>query len=125
MTTHVGVDLLHIAELDLLARRAWFLRFLFSAEELDALATADSARLTGWFAAKEAVLKVLRSGLSGPVPPAQIVLRCHGTDGVSVELRGAASTRARLLGISQVHVCIARNQAFVIAVALGTGQQGL
>ncbi|MEU8415980.1 4'-phosphopantetheinyl transferase superfamily protein [Amycolatopsis japonica] len=119
MTTLVGVDALRVAELDLLARRGWFLKFLFSQEEIDDLATAGSVCLACRFAAKEAVLKMLRTCLSGSVPPAQIVLR-SGAGATSVELRGAASERARALGIERVDVSISCERGLVIAVALGT-----
>ncbi|MEV6908157.1 4'-phosphopantetheinyl transferase superfamily protein [Amycolatopsis sp. NPDC051071] len=120
MTTLVGVDTLRVAELDLLARRGWFLKFLFSQEEIDDLATADSACLACRFAAKEAVLKVLRTCLSGPVPPDRIVIRCHGSGTASVELRGVAAERAKELGIDRVDVSISCDRGLVIAVALGT-----
>ncbi|MFI7117495.1 holo-ACP synthase [Amycolatopsis sp. NPDC049868] len=120
MTTLVGVDALRVAELDLLARRGWFLKFLFSQEEIDDLATADSACLACRFAAKEAVLKMLRTCLSGSVPPAQIVIRSSGAGATSVELRGTAADRARALGIERVDVSISCARGLVIAVALGT-----
>ncbi|KFZ76519.1 hypothetical protein ED92_41880 [Amycolatopsis sp. MJM2582] len=120
MTTLVGVDALRVAELDLLARRGWFLKFLFSPEEIDELATAGSVCLACRFAAKEAVLKMLRTCLSGSVPPAQIVIRRSGAGATSVELRGAASERARTLGIARVDVSISCERGLVIAVALGT-----
>ncbi|RSN29124.1 DNA-binding protein [Amycolatopsis sp. WAC 04169] len=120
MTTLVGVDALRVAELDLLARRGWFLKFLFSQEEIDELATAGSICLACRFAAKEAVLKMLRTCLSGSVPPAQIVIRRSGERATSVELRGVAAERARALGIDRVDVSISCERGLVIAVALGT-----
>ncbi|GAB3845551.1 hypothetical protein GCM10029963_24010 [Micromonospora andamanensis] len=69
----LGIDLVALDELDRLLRRGWFLRYFFAAEELaQAEALGDSRRreyLVGRFAAKEAVLKVLGTGLFEGSPP--------------------------------------------------------
>lgn len=119
----VGVDVLYIDELDALLQRPWFRRFVYADVERDVAEELPAGRrrefLAGRFAAKEAVLKVLRTGLFEGVPPRQIaILRASG-GAPRVRLDGDAGRRARDLGIAQVTVSIAHKRDMVVAAALG------
>ncbi|GAB3981105.1 4'-phosphopantetheinyl transferase superfamily protein [Plantactinospora veratri] len=63
----LGIDLMSVDELDRLTRRAWFIRYAFADAELAHADRLSGERrrefLAGRFAAKEAVLKVLGTGL--------------------------------------------------------------
>jgi holo-[acyl-carrier protein] synthase len=119
----IGVDLLQENELNRLLDRPWFRTYVFAAEEL---ALADSfgeerARefLAGRFAGKEAVLKVIGTGIGAGVSPRQVaILRADG--GVPlVRLSGAAARRAQERGIGTINVSITHKKGTVVAAALG------
>ncbi|ARQ68465.1 holo-ACP synthase [Streptomyces marincola] len=119
----VGVDVLEQGELARLLGRPWFRRHVYAPEEL---AVADSFGqeraaefLTGRFAAKEAVLKVLGTGIGRGVTWRQVaVLRAAG-GAPAVHLSGAAALGAARLGIAEVRVSVAHKKGLVVAVALG------
>ncbi|MEU3520608.1 4'-phosphopantetheinyl transferase superfamily protein [Streptomyces sp. NPDC006654] len=71
-----GVDLLRAGELDCLVERDWFRRLLYSADERREADTLSPSRrrefLAGRFAAKEAVLKMMGTGLLTGVPAWQV-----------------------------------------------------
>lgn len=119
----IGVDLARIGELDRLLERGWFRRYVFTAGELryaDAVSAGRAAEfLTGRFAAKEAVLKVLGSGLFEGIAPREIELEREESGQPVPRLAGAAVTLAEQLGIVGVTVSIAHKRGDVVAVALG------
>ncbi|SDW50457.1 holo-[acyl-carrier-protein] synthase [Amycolatopsis xylanica] len=123
MAMRVGVDLARVGELDRLLRRAWFRRYVYSAAELsksEALSGPRAAEfLTGRFAAKEAVLKVLGTGILDGVAPREIEVHAEESGAPVTQLAGAALAVARRLGIVSVTVSIAHKQADVVAVAVG------
>ncbi|MDH6134309.1 holo-[acyl-carrier protein] synthase [Kitasatospora sp. MAA4] len=120
----IGIDVLHEDELDALLERPWFRSYTYAPEEL---ATADSfgaqrARefLAGRFAAKEAALKALGTGVSDGVTPRQVaILRAPGGTPV-VRLSGAAARHAEAHGIAGISVSITHKRGLVIAAAIAT-----
>lgn len=119
----LGVDVIFINELDRLLNRNWFRHFLYSEGERREAATLTSSRrrefLAGRFAAKEAVLKVLRTGLLSGVPPRQIDIRRTDNGSPDVRLVDAAARRAATTGIEAITLSISHKGDLVIAVALG------
>ncbi|GIJ38300.1 holo-ACP synthase [Micromonospora andamanensis] len=119
----LGIDLVALDELDRLLRRGWFLRYFFAAEELaQAEALGDSRRreyLVGRFAAKEAVLKVLGTGLFEGVAPRDIALPRTPGGSPSVTLRGSAAQAARSASITHVTVSVTHKRDLVAVVAAG------
>jgi holo-[acyl-carrier protein] synthase len=117
----IGIDLLHLAELDRLAGRPWFDRYIYAPDELaDADLLAPGRRrefLAGRFAAKEAVLKVLRTGLFQGVAPRDIVLRRAAGGAPEISLRASAARAARTAGVHGVEISITHKRGLVIAVA--------
>ncbi|WP_234347774.1 holo-ACP synthase [Streptomyces rimosus] len=112
------MDVLDRSELRRLIERPWFLRFGFAREELAHADTLGADRrlefLTGRFAAKEALLKVLGVGFLQGVTPREICVE-HGPHGAPVvHLRG----RAAQLTPSSVSVSITHKENVVAAVAL-------
>ncbi|MFM9556140.1 holo-ACP synthase [Streptomyces caniscabiei] len=118
MSLRIGVDVLDRDELRALLGRPWFLRFAYAPEET-ALADAMGAErrlefLTGRFAAKEAVLKVLGTGMLQGVAPYEIWVD-RDTDGApAVRFRG----RAARLGPPEIALSITHKQNVVAAVAI-------
>ncbi|MGC5053173.1 holo-ACP synthase [Micromonospora sp. DT48] len=119
----LGIDLVALDELDRLLCRGWFLRYFFAAEELaQAEALGDSRRreyLVGRFAAKEAVLKVLGTGLFEGVAPRDIALPRQPGGSPSVTLRGSAAEAARSASITHVTVSVTHKRDLVAVVAAG------
>jgi holo-[acyl-carrier protein] synthase len=117
----IGVDLLHLTELDRLTGRPWFERYIYASEELaEAAQLAPTRRrefLAGRFAAKEAVLKVLSTGLFQGVAPRDIVLRRAASGAPKVSLRDSAARAARAAGVAEVSISITHKHDLVIAVA--------
>ncbi|MFE6687033.1 holo-ACP synthase [Streptomyces sp. NPDC057743] len=122
----IGLDALHTDELDRLLARPWFRAYTYAPEEL---ALADSfgperARefLAGRFAGKEAVLKVLRPGAGGRIPPRQVAIVRTGGGAPLVRLSGAAARRAAELELAEVSLSISHKGDFVVAAAMALAE---
>lgn len=119
----IGVDLLEAGELDRLARREWFVRYIFADVELTQAATLTGERrrefLAGRFAAKEAVLKVLGVGIFQGVAPRDVAVGRLGCGAPDVTLRAGAARAARRARIRNVTVSITHKNGMVAAVAAG------
>ncbi|MFC8361647.1 holo-ACP synthase [Streptomyces griseorubiginosus] len=114
----VGLDVLDCSELRRLVERPWFLRFSFAPEELRHAETLGSRRrlefLTGRFAAKEAVLKVLGRGFLQGVAPREICVEHTPRGAPVVRFHG----RAAQLAPPSVSVSITHKQTVVAAIAI-------
>jgi holo-[acyl-carrier protein] synthase len=119
VNAHIGTDLVHIP--------TWkhFLEVageplhgrIYTAQEL-AFADGRIERLATRFAAKEAALKVLRTGIRG------ISLReievCTAPEGApTLALHGRAAARARRLGLDGIHVSMSHERDYACATAVG------
>ncbi|HVR75376.1 MAG TPA: holo-ACP synthase [Planctomycetota bacterium] len=78
-----------------------------------------SSFLAGRFAAKEAVLKVLGTGLSGGISWQDVVVLREASGAPRVYLRGRAFERASALGIGLILVSISHARELAIAQAMG------
>ncbi|MFD5649185.1 MULTISPECIES: holo-ACP synthase [unclassified Streptomyces] len=124
----IGVDLLRLGELDRLLARPWFRSFVYTDAE-SAIAAGfgpDRARefLAGRFAAKEAVLKALGTGMTGGVRLCQVAVLRTDEGAPLVRLSGAAADRAAAAGIVEVRVSLTHkgDLAFAVALALEGGR---
>lgn len=124
----IGIDLARIGELDQLLRRDWFRRYVYTPAELGRADTFRPARaaefLTGRFAAKEAVLKVLGTGILAGIAPREIELGAEASGAPTARLTGAADAVAHRMGIGTVTVSIAHKDRDVVAVAVGLPEAG-
>ncbi len=123
MALRSGVDIVEIRRLDEinLAIRARFIQRVYTPAE-QALARGQSPSLAGRFAAKEAVSKVLGTGI-GRVRWQDIEI-LRGPSGEPVlQLHGLAREVAARLGLTEWSVSIShgRDLAVAVAVALGPG----
>ena len=78
-----------------------------------------SAVLAGWFAAKEAAIKVLRPGARG-LDWRSIEVRRELTGKVTVQLSGTASELPREAGITRIEVSLSCSAGRAMAVALAS-----
>lgn len=118
MTARVGIDVLDRRELARLITRPWFVRYCFAPEEIKRADRLGPARrlefLTGRFAAKEAVLKLLGKGLLQGVPPRDICIDRAPSGAPAIRLVG----RAVELRTSPVAVSITHKENVAAAVAV-------
>ena len=125
-TVGVGVDIVDVARFtSALQRHPRLLARLFTdAEQGDAHARPE--RLAARFAAKEAVLKTLGSGI-GAAPWRSIEIHRDASGAPSVELHGAALALATKRGIDRWHLSMTHTSttaaAFVVGDALRDDQR--
>jgi len=122
-TVGVGVDVVDVARFALaLERRPRLADRLFTdAERLDAHAQPE--RLAARFAAKEAVLKTLRSGI-GAAPWRSIEIRRDQSGEPSVHLHGAAASLARRRGVRRLHVSLSHTETTAVAFVVASSKRG-
>ncbi|MHC4971588.1 MAG: holo-ACP synthase [Planctomycetota bacterium] len=121
MIAGVGLDLVEIERIEGLLERhgdAFAKRILHPDEDATRLAHRDGpAHLAGLFAAKEAVMKALGTGMTGAgFTEIGILRRPAGRP--YVVLRGGALARATELGIEEWHVSITHSKTSAAAVAV-------
>lgn len=120
-TLRTGIDLVEINRLETLnpAIRRRFLERVFTPQELaDAQGRIDT--LCGRFAAKEAVVKALGSGI-GPVTWQEIEI-LRGAEGEpQLQLHGEAQRRATALDLGTWSISISHTRDYAVAVAVGVG----
>jgi len=75
--------------------------------------------LAGRFAAKEAILKVLGTGLSGGIRWLDVVIEREPSGAPRVYLSGKAFARASAMGLGRILLSISHGRDLAIAQALG------
>ncbi len=115
----IGVDIIEIERIrSVLTRHGErFLQRVFTEQEIQQC-RGKALKLAGRFAAKEAISKVLGTGMHG-VCWRELEVVQLSTGRPSVRLYGNASLRARKLGLSAFDVSISDLALFSIAVAVG------
>ena len=116
----VGVDLI---ELDRIARTVErygerFLRRVYTPQEV-AFCRGRIPQLAGRFAAKEAVMKALGTGIRGVGWREIEVVRQRGRP-PRVELHGRARERARAMGLVELSLSLSHSRDFAVAFVVGT-----
>ena len=117
----VGCDLQQVAPVAraLAQHGQRYLRTLFAAEEIADLTAPPAAEsVAGRFAAKEAVLKVLRPGAHDAVAWPHILIRSNAHGAPHVELQGTAARLAREAGLGSWSVSVSHDGGFAMAVAV-------
>lgn len=122
MVIGIGIDMVEVARLEavLLRHPERARERLFTASELaDCDARPAPARcLAGRFAAKEAFLKALGTGLREGINWKDMSLHNDGHGRPELQTSGAAATRLEALGGATVLVSITHDGGFAAAVAL-------
>ncbi|MFR9799992.1 4'-phosphopantetheinyl transferase superfamily protein [Streptomyces sp. MS06] len=118
IAVRIGVDVLDRTELRCLLARPWFLHLSYAPEEVRRADLMGEERrlefLAGRFAAKEAVVKVLGTGLLRGVAPRDICVDQAENGAPVVTLRGPAAR----LGQTSIALSITHKKNVVAAVAL-------
>lgn len=117
--TSVGVDLIEVERVEKACQR-WGDKFktrVFTPSELE-LCGGDLYCLASRFAAKEAVAKVLGTGI-GPVSWKEIEILRDGAGKPLLKLSGKALTKASELGIRGWSISLAHSRTVAIALVIG------
>lgn len=121
MGNRVGIDLASAQAVReaLEAHGTRYLDRVYSrAEQADC--AGDPVRLAARFAAKEAVVKVLRPGPDRPIPLLDIEVRRHSHGHTELHLRGAAAELAAIEGLDDLAVSLSHEGDLATAVVLAT-----
>lgn len=123
MPSRVGIDLVDAADvqaaLDAFGER--YLRRVYAPEEVEDCRVGrgvDVQRLAARFAAKEAVIKVLRPDRRTPVPWTGIRVRRDPGGWTDLELGGAAARLAEEAGITRTALSLSHERGLSCAVVL-------
>jgi len=119
-----GIDMVVVTELQrwIEDERNPFLSRCFTKAELDEIEDGPSRteRLAGRFAAKEAVLKALRTGFGAGIAFSDVVIqRSHGSP-PQVLLYGGAAKAAATLGVTNWQLSISHAGGMAMASAIAT-----
>jgi holo-[acyl-carrier protein] synthase len=119
----VGIDLMSVdaVEQSIRVHAGRYLRRVYTSRELRDCATSagapDAQRLAARFAAKEAALKVLRTG-DEAIPWQSIGVSADRFGRPSIELTGAAGELARQRGVEALDVSLTHEGPFAAAVVV-------
>lgn len=125
MTLRVGTDLTSVSEVReaVAAHGERYLRRVYAPEELIDTG-GDPHRLAARFAAKEAVLKVLRPG-DEALPWNEIRVRRHETGWTDLVLTGRVAAKADAAGLTDWAVSLTHEGDLAAATVVATGVAGL
>jgi len=116
----VGVDLIELERIARVVER-WgdrFLRRIYTEQELS-YCRGRIPQLAARFAAKEAVMKALGTGIRGVGWREVEVVRPRGR-APTIALHGRAELRAQRLGIKQIVISLSHSRNYAIASVVGT-----
>jgi holo-[acyl-carrier protein] synthase len=116
-----GVDIIEIERMASVKPtiRTRFLERVFTSRELTECGGLDSS-LAGRFAAKEAVVKALGTGI-GPITWQEIEILRGQSGAPMLYLHGKAQKTADHLGIETWSVSISHSRTYAVAMAVGAG----
>lgn len=120
----MGTDLTSVSEVReaIAAHGDRYLRRVYTPEEL-VDARGDPRRLAARFAAKEAVLKVLRPD-DDSLPWNEIRVRRHSSGWTDLVLSGRVAARAAEVGVMEWAVSLTHEGELAAAVVVATGPSG-
>jgi holo-[acyl-carrier protein] synthase len=116
--TAIGVDIIEVDRIRRAVSR-WqdsFLKRIYTPAELENHSNVSS--LAARFAAKEAVMKALGTGIKG-AGWKDIEVLSHGNGAPSIKLYGRALETSRELGLSRFDVSLSHSRKYAIAFVIG------
>ena len=119
----IGIDIMEIHRIEEALSRGGdrFLNRIYTEKEREFCRNRSSA-LAGRFAAKEAVMKVLGTGLKG-IKWLDIETLSDADGMPVVHLHGNAKKRAEKLGLQEIVISVSHSKEYAVASAMG-GQGG-
>jgi holo-[acyl-carrier protein] synthase len=120
MITGIGVDIVEISKIEKSIESDAFQRRVFTASEIDTCErfTKKAQFLAGKFAAKEAFMKAIRSGIRQEVWFTQIEVLNRETGEPYIHVSGKARQRLDELNASHVHVSISHDGKLAVALVI-------
>ena len=114
----IGVDIIEIARVDQALQRfgSRFLRRIYTEPEL-ALCKSKANRLAVRFAAKEAVMKALGTGIKG-VSWREIEILSRPSGEPHIHLYGKTRTRANSMGLGEFAVSLSHSKEYAVATVI-------
>jgi holo-[acyl-carrier protein] synthase len=127
----IGLDLVEVARVRASARRSGerFAKRVFTPGEIAYCAgrARKFEHLAARFAAKEATLKALGTGITGWTSMQEVEVVHNAAGRPEIRLRGGVLRRARSLGVTAAHLSISHTEGVAAAVVVlegGGGQRG-
>jgi holo-[acyl-carrier protein] synthase len=119
-----GVDIIEIHRIKRVAERfgGRFFRRIYTDGEI-AYCRGRAPQLASRFAAKEAVMKALGTGVRGVRWTDIEVVRARG-QAPTIRLRGTAQARAERLGIEHLSVALSHSEQYAVAFVAGESRAG-
>lgn len=124
MIIGIGIDLCDIARVAESIKNPTFLSRYFSADEsvyILSRGAGSAASAAGCFAAKEAFLKAIGTGLNG-VPLKDVAVTHDSLGAPRYCITGAAEERFRRLGGAKLHLSLTHDGGMAAAVAIIEGE---
>ena len=119
-----GVDIIEIARVkrvyELYGER--FLRRIYTSREI-AYCRGRAPQLASRFAAKEATMKALGTGVRGVRWRDVEIVRERG-QAPRIDLHGTAKVRAERIGMSQIAISLSHSKDFAVASVIGDSKHG-
>ena len=118
LTTAIGVDIIEIGRINRAVSR-WqdsFLKRIYTPAELEGHRSVSG--LAARFAAKEAVMKALGTGIRG-VGWRDIEILTNGDGAPAVKLYGRALQRSTEIGIERFDISLSHSRKYAIAFVIG------
>ena len=119
-----GVDIIEIDRVERVYAQYGerFLRRIYTAGEI-AYCRGRAPQLASRFAAKEAVMKLLGTGIRGVRWRDIEVVRARG-QAPSIRLHGTAAARAERIGLTDIALSLSHSRRYAVASAIGDSQRG-
>ena len=121
----VGLDLVEVARVRASVRRSGerFAKRVFTPEEIAYCAgrARKFEHLAARFAAKEATLKALGTGITGWASMREVEVVHNAAGRPEIRLRGGVLRRARSLGVKAAHLSISHTEGVAAAVVILEG----
>ena len=119
-----GVDIIEISRVKRVYDRYGerFLRRIYTSREI-AYCRGRAPQLASRFAAKEATMKALGTGVRGVRWRDVEIVRERG-QAPRIELHGTAKVRAERIGLSQIAISLSHSKDFAVASVIGDSKHG-
>ena len=119
-----GVDIIEIDRVERVYAEYGerFLRRIYTAGEI-AYCRGRAPQLASRFAAKEAVMKLLGTGVRGVRWRDIEVVRARG-QAPSIRLHGTATARAERIGLTDLAISLSHSRRYAVASAIGDSARG-
>jgi holo-[acyl-carrier protein] synthase len=121
----IGLDLIEVARVRASVRRSGerFVKRVFTPDEIAYCAgrARKFEHLAARFAAKEAALKALGTGITGWASMQEVEVVHNAAGRPEIRLRGGVLRRARSLGVKATHLSISHTEGFAAAMVVLEG----